>query len=267
MIKLACVLPVWKGDDVVAFQMAVDSLVNQELEDNIDLTVFFCLDGDLLESHLRIIEQSSRYLSTVCVNNKYSSGLAHNLNSGLEDVLSRNFDYIARMDADDICLNNRFVIQLKYLEKNLDVDLVGSWSFVMNGGSSVVGEKKVHEVVSFDSLALSCDVIHPTVVFRRNFFNKFGLYDGSYVKSQDWELWLRSLKRGAVIKNVQQSLLKLRVDNNLICRRKNEQRYNRKIIVQYFSGSSKYKRIARSWLIELLPSTILRFLLHREYKT
>lgn len=266
MSKIACLFPVWKGDDPAAFQMAVNSIVDQKLTDDIELTIFFCLDGELDKSQVLTIKQSARFLPTVCVTNKYSRGLANNLNSGIEEVLKRNFDYIARMDADDICLNNRFSVQLKYFQENQDVDVVGSWSSIINSESTVVGVKKVQEITSFDALSLSCDVIHPTVIFKSNFFVRYGFYDGFYEKSQDWELWLRALQKGAVIRNIQQPLLKLRIDSSLIYRRKSEQFYNRKIIFRYFNGWSKYRGISRSWLIELLPSGALKFFVNRAYR-
>ena len=266
MKKLACLLPVWRGDDPVVFKLAVDSVIDQQLGDNIELTIFFCLDGDLKRSQLQIIEQSSSLVSTVNINNKYSRGLANNLNSGLEEVLKGNFDYIARMDADDICLNNRFSVQLKYLQENQGVDVVGSWAEIIDKNSFSIGAKRVDEIVSFESLTFSCEVIHPSVVFRSNFFIKYGFYDGFYEKSQDWELWLRASQKGATIKNIQQSLLKLRIDSNLVSRRKNEQSFNRKIISKYSKGLVKHKGIARSWLIQLLPSAVLKFIVDRVYQ-
>jgi hypothetical protein len=192
--------------------------------------------------------------------------LANNLNSALDEVLKDDFEYIARMDADDICLKNRFSDQLKYLQENPDVDVVGSWSEIIDKNSFTIGTKRVDEIVSFDSLTFSCEVIHPTVVFRSNFFIKYGFYDGFYEKSQDWELWLRASQKGAIIKNIQQSLLKLRIDSNLVSRRKNEQSFNRKIISKYSKGLVKYKGLARSWIIELSPLTVLRFIVNRKYQ-
>jgi glycosyltransferase involved in cell wall biosynthesis len=266
MIKIACLLPVWKGDDSIVFKLAVDSVINQLLSENIKLTIFFCIDGNLKRSQLQIIKQSSNFVSTVNINNKYKRGLANNLNSGLEEVLKGGFDYIARMDADDICMDNRFSVQLKYLKENQDVDVVGSWSEIIDKNSFTVGTKRVDKVVSFDSLMSSCEVIHPAVMFRGDFFSEYGFYDGFYEKSQDWELWLRACQKGAVIKNIQQSLLKLRIDSNLVSRRKNEQYFNRKIIFKYSKGLVKYKGIARSWLIELLPVTVLRAIVNRIYQ-
>ena len=266
MKKLACLLPVWRGDDSADLKLSIDSVIGQQFIGNTQLTIFFCLDGNLKRSQLQIIEESSKFVSTIIINNKYSRGLANNLNSGLEEVLKDDFEYIARMDADDICLKNRFSDQLKYLQENPDVDLVGSWSEIIDRNSFIIGTKVVDEVVSFDSLTFSCEVIHPAVMFRGDFFGKYGLYDGFYEKSQDWELWLRACQKGAVIKNIQQSLLKLRIDSNLVSRRKNEQFYNRKIISKYSKGLVKYKSLARSWIIELSPLAVLKFIVNRKYK-
>ena len=142
MIKIACLLPVWGGDDVDTFYMAVDSLIQQQLNKDTELTIFFCLDGVLSNTHHKIIHDASLTVPTVCVENIYSNGLPNNLNSGLKEILNSNFDYIARMDADDVCVNNRFLVQLSYLQQNPGVDVVGSWSAIIDRESEIIGENE-----------------------------------------------------------------------------------------------------------------------------
>ena len=55
--------------------------------------------------------------------NEKNIGLAESLNKGISIAKGK---YIARMDADDISLPNRFKIQFDYLESHPDIDVVGS---------------------------------------------------------------------------------------------------------------------------------------------
>ncbi|WP_369781566.1 glycosyltransferase family 2 protein [Pseudomonas sp. WC2401] len=48
---------------------------------------------------------------------KFNQGIEHALNHGLT-VLGRDYEFIARLDCGDICKNNRFQKQLKFLEQN-----------------------------------------------------------------------------------------------------------------------------------------------------
>ena len=91
MNRLACLPLVWRGDDPAEFKLSVDNVIDQQLTGNTELTIFFCLDGSLKGSQLQIIEKSSKFVSTIIINNKYSRGLVNNLNSGLEEVLKGDF--------------------------------------------------------------------------------------------------------------------------------------------------------------------------------
>ena len=250
-------MPVYNGEKFL--REAIESILNQTYKDFEFLIVY----DESTDGTLSIIQEFQKQDERVVLVYGDGERIIGALNKGIEKSKGK---YIARMDADDICLKNRFSDQLKYLQENPDVDVVGSWSEIIDKNSFIIGTKVVNEVVSFDSLTFSCEVIHPTVMFRGDFFGKYGFYDGFYEKSQDWELWLRACQKGAVIKNIQQSLLKLRIDSNLVFRRKNEQFYNRKIISKYSKGLVKYKSLARSWIIELSPLAVLKFIVNRKYK-
>ena len=262
-IEISVLISTYMNDNPKHFDRALKSIWSDQIVKPSE--IILVIDGEIPPSLNQVIikwkQKIGPKFKTLFQENNI--GLAASLNNGLKLC---NGQYIARMDADDICLKNRFSDQLKYLQENPDVDVVGSWSEIIDKNSFIIGTKVVDEVVSFDSLTFSCEVIHPTVMFRGDFFGKYGFYDGFYEKSQDWELWLRACQKGAVIKNIQQSLLKLRIDSNLVSRRKNEQFYNRKIISKYSKGLVKYKGLARSWIIELLPLAVLKFIVNRKYK-
>ena len=59
--------------------------------------------------------------------NKENLGIEHVLNQGLKYINSKNtYKYIARLDCGDLCLENRFYLQEKYLNDNSTCKLVGS---------------------------------------------------------------------------------------------------------------------------------------------
>ena len=188
---------------------------------------------------------------------KENVGLAQALNIGLK---SCTCDYIARMDTDDISLPNRFSKQMAFM-LNENVDMCGSNALLINNNSDIVGQKKVLEKVSFNSLLKNCDVIHPSAMFKKDFFKQFGKYNPDFKKSQDYELWLRATKNGAKIKNISESLLHFRISDDLVKRRKDEQKYNIKIKKEYISGLKYYINIIPNILIIILPIALLKFIL------
>ena len=264
--KVACLFPIHKNDDSLKFYDAVKSIILQNLNKKASLTLFFCCDGSLKESHYLTINNVKEFLPTKIIYNKYDQGLANNLNSGLEEIMKEDYSFIFRMDADDISLPNRVLNQLNAFECDKKLEMCGSWSIIINDKSEYTGLKKVPEKVTFKSLQKSNNMVHPSVMFKKEFFRRHGFYDPFFNKSQDWEFWLRASKNGAVIGNIQKPLIKLRIDSGLMSRRKAGQHYNRLIIQKYLSGINKYKSIIRTYIIEYMPYFILKIIVSRHYK-
>src|SRR3990167_11352409 len=73
------------------------------------------------------------------IENKKNLGLAASLNIALRQAQG---DYIARMDADDISYPERLNTQLKYLERNKEIDLCGSWVTLIDETDKIIGQIK-----------------------------------------------------------------------------------------------------------------------------
>lgn len=125
------------------------------------------------------------------IKNKKNSGLATSLNVGLK--IARG-DYIARMDADDISLKQRFEKQLRYLEKNPSIDLCGTWAMLINNNGEVI--KSVHKPIKDKEIKktnfLLTSIIHPTWFGKRKMFENLGGYDQTYDMVEDYEFLMRA---------------------------------------------------------------------------
>ena len=116
-----------------------------------------------------------------------NAGLATRLNEGFALASGR---YIARMDADDVSLPNRFARQIKFMKAHAYVGACGTWVDVAGDGVSQRWEyppvhKAIHARLLFD-----CAMAHPTVMFDRIRLQKARLsYDSSYPCAQDYDLW------------------------------------------------------------------------------
>lgn len=132
-------------------------------------------------------------------------GLGAALQVGL-DVCSH--EIVARMDADDIALPDRFEKQLAFLSQQPDVDLLGSWVTEMSYSGDTLGVRKnprVHEQIL--SSLWSCPIIHPSVMMRRSKVLDSGNYNPAYRRRQDYELWFRCAQNGLKFYNLPESLL------------------------------------------------------------
>lgn len=112
------------------------------------------------------------------------------------------------MDADDIALPDRFQHQLKEMEHNVDVDILGSFVEEIAWNGDKIGVRKMpidHETIV--SSLWASPLIHPTIMMRRSKILLAGNYDASYRRRQDYELWFRCAENGLRFHNLPVPLL------------------------------------------------------------
>ncbi len=120
--KIAVILPVYKNDKPKYLSLAVESILYQTYR---DFHLYIGVDGpigDDLNNSLEVLDRQNR----VCiVRFPENRGLACVLNDLLDICFNEGYQYIVRMDADDISKTDRFEKQMKYLGAHPDIDVVG----------------------------------------------------------------------------------------------------------------------------------------------
>ena len=123
--------------------------------------------------------------------------------------------FIARFDADDLCLPTRLEQQAEFLERQPDVGVVGT--LVEFGGDPRYAAGYAEHVawtnrlIDHESIVLNrfidSPLPHPSVMFRRELLDRFGGYrDGPF--PEDHELWLRWIDAGVRFAKVPEVLLR-----------------------------------------------------------
>ena len=125
-------------------------------------------------------------------------GLTKTLNEGLK--LARGA-FVARMDADDVALPQRFEKQVQYLRANPDCVCVGSRVQLIDPLGSTIKDvtdhKLAHEEIDRDLLAgIGWSVVHPVATMRRNALERVNGYREQFRTSQDLDLFLRLAEIG-----------------------------------------------------------------------
>jgi glycosyltransferase involved in cell wall biosynthesis len=119
-----------------------------------------------------------------------ASNLAQVLNEGLSECA---FEYVARMDADDICHESRFIEQLYLLRNNPNIVLVGGQVVLIDAQSKPVGianyPTKVHAIKR--RLGYGNCFAHPAVMFRKTTILGIGGYRNIFPFAEDYDLWVR----------------------------------------------------------------------------
>jgi len=134
-------------------------------------------------------------------------GLTRSLKRGLE--VARG-EYVARQDADDVSRPTRLDRQVRFLDDNRDVALIGSDYIKIKRG----GERALRTVPR-DCLGIRWRLLfvnsfaHSSVAFRRSTLEAVGGYGDEFRYAEDYELWTRLASKYSVA-NVPEVLVEYR---------------------------------------------------------
>lgn len=222
MTKIAVLLPVYKKDKVEYLTKAVESIILQTYK---DYHLFIGVDGpvgDDINQFFKLIEDQTRISIVRFEENR---GLACVLNDLIDISFSQGYEYLARMDADDISKHDRFAKQIRFLEGHPVIDVVGgAISEIDENGNSrnkrIVYPETPEACRSFFSRRNPH--AHPAVMFRKSFFEKAGCkYRPEYRQNQDTMLWYDGFMANTNNANIPDVVLKFRMTNALFKKRRN----------------------------------------------
>ncbi len=213
------------NESEIELKESIESIFNQSYKEFEFIIVVDNPKNDRL--YEEIVKYSRIDNRIIVIRNSNNLGLAESLNEALKVAKGK---YIARMDADDISLPNRFEIQRNYLDQNLDCDMVcGNFETINDVGEAVETKKRIPR--SDDDLLNATKFIyliaHPTVMMRRHRLLELGGYN-NYITSQDYDLWLRMVGAHCKIHYIDSPLIKYRYRTNSIG--------GTKKIIQFLSG-------------------------------
>lgn len=167
-------------------------------------------DGVLPDTLNKICDQWKQKLedALTLVELKTQSGLAVALNTGFNHCL---FPLVARMDADDVSLPDRFLLQYRYMQKHPEVDVLGGQvdeydDDLRNKLASRFVPLFHERILSYAKLRSPFN--HPTVMYRKFAIEKIGGYPLLY--PEDYPLWGLMAVNGFIFANLPQKLLIMR---------------------------------------------------------
>lgn len=179
-------------------ELAIKSVINQSYQN----WVLLLMDDGSSDNSLDIATKYEQMDSRIKV---YSDGKNKNLAVRLNKIATlTQTKYLARMDADDVMHPNRLEIQLKILEANPEIDLLGTNAYTINQHNVVTGIRK--PLINNSNTIISTEsFIHPTIMGKTNWF-KNNLYNPRAERIEDAELWWRT-KKSSVFKSINEPLL------------------------------------------------------------
>lgn len=216
-MDISVIMSVYYKEQPLYLQKALNSLFNQTKKAK---EVILVEDGPLgaeLQDTIHQFERSYSELKVIKLEN--NGGLAHALNVALSECKT---DYIARMDTDDISKPLRFEKQVDFLDSHQEVDCVGTWAIEIRSDDSEFYKKQMplsHEECRQFYMKRN-PMIHPTVMFRKSYFEKAGYYPEDTFQEEDTMLWANGFANGCVFANIPEYLYRFRIDDQFFNRRK-----------------------------------------------
>lgn len=166
---------------------AIESVLNQSFTD----FEFIIVDDGSIDNSLEIIRRFQEKDSRIIIIRKPNTGLADSLNHGLQ---SARGEWIARLDADDICEPTRLKKQIALAQTNPNIVFVGSGLTIINDA----GLKKAihlyprrHSELLRQLQRVDKFPAHSSAFYQTKAIRAVSGYRQRIKRAQDWDLWLR----------------------------------------------------------------------------
>lgn len=186
-MMISVIMSVYNGERYL--EEAIESILAQTLR---DFEFLIVNDGSTDKSVKILAGAVSRDVRIRIITNPSNIGLTRSLNKAFAEARGT---LIARMDADDVALPERFEKQVAFLQNNPEVGVVGTAYRFINEGGETVGDGE--KAILTDNRSIQRALIrfnpflHSSVMIRKGLLDRVGGYDERYKKAQDYDLWMR----------------------------------------------------------------------------
>lgn len=249
MPKVSVIMGIYNTQSEDILRKAIQSVLDQSYR---DFEFIVCDDGST-DNTFELVKEMTQFDNRVkLIKNERNMGLAYSLNHCLSIASG---EYIARMDADDVSLTDRFEKQVNFLDKNKEFALVGSCADLIDK-DNIWGFRKVKEFPIKEDFLFGTCFIHPTIMVRRVVLNKINGYRvvPETLRAEDYDLFMRMYAKGYKGYNIQKSLYLFRENNISYKRRSYKYRFG-EMKVRY-KGFKLLKLFPKGYLYVIKPLVV-----------
>lgn len=261
-MKFSVLISVYERDNPEHFKEAIESIVHQTVKPDEIVLVIDGPIGNHLRKMVNRLKEAYKIIKVIPLSKNL--GLGNALRIGLEQC---THDIVARMDSDDIAVENRFQKQINFLKENEDISVVGGVidEFVIDPSmpNSIRKVPVTCEEIN-KGIKNRCPFNHMTVMYRK----RDVLEAGSYMElhfCEDYYLWVRMYLKGYTFFNIDEVLVHARVDEELFVRRGGKKYFESHKRLQKFMLDSKVigymgyiKNLGIRWLVQVVMPNKLR---------
>lgn len=261
-VKISVLMGIYNCADTLV--QAVESIQHQTYT---NWELILCEDGSTDHTYRvakKLADQDSRI---ILLRNERNLGLNATLNRCLAVASGK---YVARMDGDDDCLPERFEKQVTFLESHPQFQIT-SCPMVLFDESGEWGQTSVPECPTPEEVVSGTPISHAPVMMLKSAIDAVGGYteDTRMLRVEDVNLWIKLYAAGYRCYNLQESLYRMRNDQNALNRRKYIYRVN-SVYVRLQGcrmlklGIGSYLNACRPMIYGLVPAKLRKII--RKYQ-
>lgn len=271
-ILFSVLISVYKKEKAEYLKQALQSVIDQTLKPT---EIVIIKDGLLTKELDDCIEDFQRQHPKLfkIITFKKNRGLGLALRDGVKVC---KYEYIARMDSDDISKPDRFEKQFNYLQKHPEIALLGTWitefNKYENKPDTVTKLPCTHqEIIKFAKRRNSFR--HVTVVFKKTAVIQSGNYR-DFLWFEDYDLFVRILQKGYIAANIPEYLVNVRADKDMFARRggwqylKQDYKFQKFLLKTKFIDKKDFTiNITIRSIVRLIPNKLRSYLYKKVLRT
>jgi glycosyltransferase involved in cell wall biosynthesis len=203
---ISIVIPIFNAEKTLKYTL--DSCLNQTYRE----FEIIAVNDQSTDGTEDILNEYAKYKQIKIFNTKdiNDKGIVAALNYGIKQASG---EYIARIDADDLMSNVRLEKQIIPFQNNPELVLCSTDAFLIDEKNNPLNAL-LFSTSDISDLDYKCCIIHPSVMFRRNYFIENNLfYKKEFEYAEDYELWLhlRSIAKGNYYYHIPEQLISYRL--------------------------------------------------------
>lgn len=262
-LQFSVAMSVYKNDKAEFFDRALESITDMQTRrpDEIVLVV----DGPIGDDLNAVIDKyAQKYDIFNVLRLEQNGGLGNALKLAVEHA---KYPLIARMDSDDVAVENRFETQMAYFEAHPETsvlggditEFIGEEANVVGKRDVPTGDKEIKEYAK-----KRCPFNHVAVTFRKDEVLKAGGYQDWHF-NEDYYLWVRMQLAGATFANTGSVLVNVRVGEDMYRRRGGRKYYKSEKALQKYMKKHKMigfttylSNVTKRFIVQVLLPNRLR---------
>ena len=234
--KISVIMSIFNGETYM--KKGIDSIINQTFT---DWEFVICDDGSSDNTWAILQNYAMKDSRIIPIKNDENRGLAYSLNKCIEKSKS---EILARQDADDESLINRFEVQYSFVMRHSEYAIVGTgWNNIGDNGEC--WETTPIQNPKINDLLWDGGFMHPSWMMRKSMIKQVGYYTANENtrRDQDYHLVLKLYSLGMKIYNMEDILYNYTNDKETFARTKNWKRVKGLMWIRY----DGYRRNKLPW--------------------